>query len=102
MAVQVFGKKPKYSTQAMVPVDFVEAETMKILAEVWENLPSKPDDVQQKILEGKLMKILGEDVLECQYLGFEESNLKVGEYLQKQSKDLGLAGNINVKDWYSF
>jgi hypothetical protein len=48
------------------------------------------------------MKFLEEDVLECQDLGFEESDLKVREYLQKQSKDLGLAGNINVKDWYSF
>ena len=102
LAVQIFGKKPKFATRDMVPIDLMEGELAKVMGEVGESLSSKPENVQMQIIEGKLMKFLGEDVLECQDLGFEESDMKVGDWLKKQSKNLGISGGINVIDWYSF
>lgn len=66
IAVHVFGLKPIYLTRESVDKEIMDAEFKKVMDQVGDSLQKKPEDVQKMIVEGKLMKFLSEDVLECQ------------------------------------
>jgi len=51
----------------------MENEMKKVMDEVGDSIAKKPKDIQTKILEGKLMKFLSDEVLDYQNLGFEDS-----------------------------
>jgi len=78
----------------------MDAEMKKVMDSVGDSLEKKPKDIQEKIVEGKIMKFLSEDVLECQSLGFEDSDKNVKEYLEEIGKKLGKT--ISVREFFSF
>ena len=100
LAVHVFGLKPKYLTRDTVEKEVMDAEMKKVMDSVGDSLEKKPKDIQEKIVEGKIMKFLSEDVLECQSLGFEDSDKNVKEYLEEIGKKLGKT--ISVREFFSF
>lgn len=49
-------------------------------------MKGKPEDLQQKMVRGKLSKFLAEKSMEHQPVGFAESDLTIGEHIKEIAK----------------
>jgi translation elongation factor EF-Ts len=52
-------------------------------------LVGKPEELQKRMIRGKMMKFLQEKAMDCQKVGFEESDLTIAEYLTAAEKRAG-------------
>lgn len=96
IAMQIAAMSPKYVTRDEVPADFIEHEMEIIKAQI-KNDPSnakKPDNIIEKMLEGRLSKELKEICLVDQ-LYVKDTNMSVGQYLESVSKQVGT--KVSVK-----
>lgn len=97
VALHVSATEPLYLTRADVPLDVVEKER-SIYTKEMEN-QSKPADVIQKIVEGKLNKWYSEVVLMEQPF-IKDEDLTIEEYVK--SKIASLGENMQIRRFARF
>jgi len=101
VAMQIAAMSPKYVSDAEVPADFIEHEKGILLAQI-KNDPSnakKPENIIEKMLEGRLKKELKEICLLDQVY-VKDGDLSVGQYIANVSKEVGAP--ITVKRFVRF
>jgi len=99
VAMQVAAMKPLYVNKEDVPADWVEKEKDILLAESKDALAGKPEEVQQRILEGKIGKKYEEICLLNQKF-IKEDKLAVGKYVENAAKKAG--GSLKVVSFVRF
>jgi len=93
LAMQVAAMKPLYVSKDSVPEEVIEKEKEIYRAQI---PPGKPEQVVERILEGKLQKFFEENcLLEQVYIRDEEGKAKVKDYISETIAKLG--ENIVVK-----
>ncbi len=93
LAMQIAAMKPIYISRESVPQDVIEKEREIYKAQI---PPGKPEQVIERILDGKLEKFYEEScLLEQVYIRDEEGKLKVKDYIAEMIAKLG--ENIVVK-----
>ncbi len=93
LAMQVAAMKPIYVSRESVPQDVIDKEKEIYKAQI---PPGKPEQVIERILDGKLEKFYEENcLLEQVYIRDEEGKMKVKDYIAETIAKLG--ENIVVK-----
>lgn len=101
VAMQIAALSPKYVTQAEISADFIAHEKEILTAQI-KNDPAnakKPENIIEKMLEGRLSKELKEFCLVDQVY-VKDSELSVGQYLANVSKQVG--ATVTVKRFVRF
>lgn len=102
VAMQVAALNPKYLSSADIPEDY-KAHEREILIAQLKNDPknaSKPDNIIEKMIEGRLAKEFKEVCLMEQLYVKAENKESVAQYLDAVSKKVGSA--ITVKSFVRF
>lgn len=89
LAVHYFGNKSEHLYENDIPRDLYNTEFESVKTSLGGVLEGKPQDLQTKMIRGKMMKFLKEKAMESQTVGFEESEHSIGEYLQGIQKKVG-------------
>lgn len=101
VAMQIAAMNPKFVSKDDVPAEFVEHE-MSVLKEQAKNDPknaSKPDNIIEKMLTGKLNKELKEICLvEQEYV--QDDKMTVKQYVESVAKEIG--ASVAVKNFVRF
>jgi len=101
IAMQIAALNTLYLDEAAVPAEVIEHEK-NIMVEQMKNDPkmaNKPEQVLQKIVEGKLGKYYKENCLVDQEF-VKDSSMTVGKYTEATAKKLG--GSIAIKKFIRF
>ncbi|MGF7144738.1 elongation factor Ts [Anaerotaenia torta] len=101
VAMQIAAMSPKYVTQAEISADFIAHEKEILKAQIM-NDPSnskKPENIIEKMLEGRLNKELKEFCLVDQAY-VKDGDMSVGQYLASVSKQVG--SDVTVKRFVRF
>jgi translation elongation factor EF-Ts len=88
LAVHYFGTKVLNFTEASIPRELYNSELDKVKKDCEKTIAGKSEELAQKILRGKFMKFLEEHSMEHQRVGFEESDLTIGEYMLNLEKQV--------------
>lgn len=90
VAMQVAAMNPAYLDQAAVPADVIEHEKGILLAQMNEDpkMASKPEQVKEKIISGKISKYYDENCLVCQAF-VKDGDLTVQQYIDNTAKAIG-------------
>ncbi len=86
VALQIAAASPRYVNQADVPAETIEAEKNIYRAQLAED--KKPDNIKERIIEGKLKKWYEEVVLVEQPF-VKDGDLTIAKLLEKFSQELG-------------
>jgi elongation factor Ts len=86
LALHIAAASPRYVTAAEVPTDAVEAEKSIYREQLAED--RKPDNIKEKIIEGKLHKWYEEVVLVEQPF-VKDNDQTIAQLLEKYGKELG-------------
>ena len=100
-ALQVAAMNPAYLNRAAVPASALEEEKKIILAQMAEDpkMANKPDQVKEKIADGKIGKYYSENcLLEQSFV--KDDKVTVGKYVENAAKELG--GKIEVVEFVRF
>ncbi|MEO0199345.1 MAG: translation elongation factor Ts [candidate division WOR-3 bacterium] len=97
IALQIAAMSPKYVRREDIPVDVIEREK-EILREQLKR-EGKPDQVIEKIIEGKLQKFYQENVLYDQEF-FMEPGVTIEEYVKQHIAKF--SENIRIKRFARF
>ena len=101
VAMQIAALSPKYVNQSEISADFIAHEKEILKAQI-VNDPSnakKPENIIEKMLDGRLNKELKEFCLVDQVY-VKDSDMSVGKYLETVSKQVGAA--MSVKRFVRF
>lgn len=100
-ALQVAAMNPAYLNREAVPASALEEEKKIILAQMAEDpkMANKPDQVKEKIADGKIGKYYSENcLLEQSFV--KDDKVTVGKYVENAAKELG--GKIEVVEFVRF
>jgi elongation factor Ts len=97
LALQITGVAPKYVSYEEVPAEVIEAARQKILVD--PSMERVPADKRETVIEGKLKKILGEEVLLMQSW-VKDDSLLVNDLVKKVIADTG--ENIIIRRFSRF
>ncbi len=97
LAMQVVAAKPLYLIVEDVPADVVEAEKATYRAQMEES--GKPENILERIIEGKLQKFY-EEVCLLEQAFIKDPDLTVNELVKQQNARLG--ENIVVRRFVRF
>ena len=86
LALQIAAAAPRYVTEAEVPAEAVAAEKDVYQAQLAQD--KKPDNIKERIIEGKLKKWYSEVVLTDQEF-VKDSSMTVAQLVEKSGKDVG-------------
>ena len=101
LAVHGFSLKPKYLYKDQIPAEELEAGLGALREEMAGAIKGKPQEIQDRIIEGKFNKVIQKDIMELQELGFVDSEETVGEYLAGFEKDTGVGVRVvSYQDFY--
>ena len=101
VAMQIAAMSPKYVNQSEISADFIEHEKEIIKAQIKndEANAKKPENIIEKMIEGRLNKELKEFCLVDQVY-VKDSEMNVGQYLASVSKQVG--AEVSVKHFLRF
>ncbi len=101
IAMQIAALSPKYVDQSEISADFIAHEKEILKAQIMNDPANskKPENIIEKMLEGRLNKELKEFCLVDQVY-VKDSELSVGQYLANVSKQVGAP--ISVKRFVRF
>lgn len=101
VAMQIAALSPKYVNQSEIPADFIAHEKEILKAQIMNDPVNskKPENIIEKMLEGRLSKELKEFCLVDQ-LYVKDSDMTVGQYLESVSKQVG--ASMTVKRFVRF
>lgn len=94
VAMQIAAIYPKYVRRSEIPQDFIDHERDILKAQAMNENTGKPENIIEKMIEGRLNKELKEICLVDQVY-VKNSDLTVQKYLDNVSKELGTP--ISVK-----
>lgn len=86
LALQIAAASPRYVNETQVPAEDLEAEKTVYRAQLAED--KKPDNIKERIIEGKLKKWYEEVVLLNQPF-VKDGNLTITQLVNNYSKELG-------------
>lgn len=89
LSVHYFGNKSEHLYENDIPRNLYNEEFENVKKGLGNILEGKPQELQSKMIRGKMMKFLKEKAMESQTVGFEESEQTIGEYLQNIQKKTG-------------
>lgn len=87
LAMQVCAMKPEYLDESQVPEQRIAKEKEILLAQANEENPGKPADILEKIVAGKISKLMKEITLVGQSF-VKDSNLTVAKLLKEKSANI--------------
>lgn len=101
VAMQIAALSPKYVNQSEISADFIAHEKDILKAQIMNDPANskKPENIIEKMLEGRLQKELKEFCLVDQ-LYVKDSEVTVGQYLANVSKQVG--ADVKVKRFVRF
>lgn len=99
VAMQVAAMYPKYVSRDEVSQEYMDHEKEILLAQAKKENPEKPDNIIEKMLQGRLNKELKEVCLLDQ-IYVQDSDLTVAKYIEKVAKDNN--ANVTVKRFIRF
>jgi elongation factor Ts len=101
VAMQIAALSPKYVDQSEISADFIAHEKEILRAQIMNDPANskKPENIIEKMLEGRLLKELKEFCLVDQVY-VKDSELSVGQYLANVSKQVGTP--VSVKRFIRF
>lgn len=101
IAMQIAAMSPKYISEADVPAEFIAHEKEIIKAQIKndESNAKKPENIIEKMLEGRFKKELKEICLLDQVY-VKDGDLSVAQYLANVSKEVG--ADVSVKNFIRF
>ena len=101
IAMQVAAANPGYVDEASVPAEVVAKEKEIMLVQMSQDPKNanKPENVKQKMIEGKIKKFFKENCLVDQEF-VKDGDLNVAQYTAKVAKDLG--GDIKIVKFTRF
>lgn len=90
VAMQVAAMNPAYLDKEAVPAEIIEHEKGILLAQMNEDpkMASKPEQVKEKIISGKISKYYDENCLVCQAF-VKDGDITVQQYIDNTAKALG-------------
>jgi elongation factor Ts len=97
IALQIAAAAPYYLTEAEVPEHVAEAERAIYRAQIAED--KKPDDIKERIVDGKLKKWYSQVTLLNQEF-IKDSSLTITQLLKQHSQALG--SDINIRRFARF
>ena len=97
VALQIAAAAPRYVSPKDVPVEAIEAEKNIYRAQLVED--KKPDNIKERIIDGKLTKWYGEVALIEQPF-VKDNDLTIAQLLEKYSRELG--SDIKVRRFARF
>ena len=99
--MQVAAANPSYVDEASVPAEVVakEKEIMLVQMDSDPKNANKPENVKQKMIEGKIKKFFKEACLVDQEF-VKDGDLTVAQYTAKAAKELG--GDIKIVKFTRF
>jgi elongation factor Ts len=86
VALQIAAASPRYVTEAEIPAEVLEAEKAIYREQMAQD--NKPDNIKEKIIEGKVKKWYSEVALLDQPF-VKDNEVTIAQLLQKHSKNLG-------------
>lgn len=89
LSVHYFGNKSEHLYEDDIPRDLYNSESENVKNSLGNILEGKPQELQAKMIRGKMLKFLKEKAMESQTVGFEESDHTIGEYLHNIQKKIG-------------
>lgn len=95
LALHIAATSPKFISEADVSQEYIDGET----ATMKQDLEGKPEEVQQKIMAGKLEKVYSDVVLLKQKL-FTDDSKTVADYLNEMLAKIG--EKIEITRFYKF
>jgi len=101
ICLQITSMNPGYLNKESVPADVLESERTIMLAQMSEDpkMANKPEQVKNKIVDGKITKYYTENcLLEQEFV--KDGDLTVAKYVEKVAKELG--GKISVVDFVRY
>ncbi len=101
ICLQITSMNPGYLNKESVPADVLESERTIMLAQMSEDpkMSNKPEQVKNKIVDGKITKYYTENcLLEQEFV--KDGDLTVAKYVEKVAKELG--GKISVVDFVRY
>ena len=101
MAMQIAALNPRFLDKSQVTQDVLDEEKKILLAQMSNDpkMASKPDQVKEKIVMGKLNKFYSENCL-LQQAFVKDGDVTVEQYMNAAAKKLG--GTITLKDAVRF
>jgi elongation factor Ts len=87
LALQIAASSPQYVAETDVPPAVIESEKNIYRAQLAED--NKPDNIKERIIDGKLKKWYSEVVLLNQEF-VKDTNLTIAQLLEKYGKELGV------------
>ena len=97
VAMQIAALNPQFVNRAAVPADFMNKEREILLEQASHE--NKPQNIIEKMVEGRLAKELKEICLTDQVY-FKNDELTVGKYLKEVSKQVGFP--VDVKSFVRY
>jgi elongation factor Ts len=97
IALQIAAASPRYVSPEDVPAEAIEAEKAIYRAQLAED--KKPDNIKERIIDGKLKKWYGEIALIEQPF-VKDNDLTIAQLLEKHNKELG--NEIKVRRFARF
>lgn len=97
LALQIAAASPRYVSPEEVPAEAIEAEKNIYRAQLVED--KKPDNIKERIIDGKLKKWYGEVALIEQPF-VKDNDLTIAQLLEKYSRELG--SDIKVRRFARF
>lgn len=97
VALQIAAASPRYVSVADVPAEAIEAEKAIYRAQLVED--KKPDNIKERIIEGKLKKWY-EEVALVEQPFVKDNDLTIAKLLEKMGKELG--SEIKVRRFARF
>lgn len=101
VAMQVAAMSPSYLDEASVPAEVIEKEKAILVAQMKEDpkMANKPDQVLNKIVEGKIGKYYKENCL-LEQAFVKDGDVSVAKYVANVAKELG--ADIKVTGFVRF
>ncbi|RHY89909.1 hypothetical protein DYB35_008888 [Aphanomyces astaci] len=100
LAMHIVAAKPRFLNRESVPADRVAAERAFVLEQVAEQAKSKPANVVEKMVDGRMNKFFGEVTLIDQQHLVEEGSPKVSVVLDKAAAKLGTTISLTAFQRY--
>ena len=98
LAMHVVAAKPEYLNPDAVPSDVVEKEMSLLKEELKDS--GKPENIIEKIVQGRIAKFYSERCLSDQPHFIEEGSPKVKKVLKQSAKELGTP--VHLRGFYLF
>lgn len=87
IAMQVTAMSPKYLSEDDVPSEFIESEKEVVKAEIENEAGDKPENIKEKMVEGKLRKAF-KDIVLLDQLFIDDEKKTVANYLKENKLEV--------------